>query len=90
MAFPSWRRNASASGKARLRSASGPFAATWLTICPSTKALTMTDRVFSYAMRRRLGLTINFEGDLHGHRRLASNLDSRLNTRYTMMSYAWR
>ena len=50
----------------------------------------MTDRVFSCAMRRRLGLAINFEGDLHGHHRLASNLDSRLNTRHTMMCCAWR
>ena len=46
LSFPSWRRNARAAGKARLRSASGPFASTWMCICLSIIALSMSDRVF--------------------------------------------
>ena len=42
-------------------------------------------------MRRRLGLTVFFEGpDPHGHRRLADNLGARLNARHTTLIAAWR
>ena len=45
---------------------------------------------FRYAIRRRLGLAINFEGDSHRHQRLASNLDARMNARHTVLCNAWR
>ena len=41
-------------------------------------------------MCRRLGLMVNFEADSHGYWRLATNLDARMNARYTVLCNAWR
>ena len=41
-------------------------------------------------MRRRLGLAVNFEGDVHGHQRLTTNLGARMNARHTGLVCAWR
>ena len=42
-------------------------------------------------MRRRLGLATRFEGpDTHGHMRLTTNEDARLNARHTAWLVAWR
>ena len=89
-AFPSWRRNAIAPGKARFESASGAFSSSWLTICPITEVLEMSNANFRCAVRRRLGLVVNFENDLHGHKRLCTNLGGRMNTRHTLLCNAWR
>ena len=67
-ALPSSRRNASSPNKARLFSARGPYAATWLTTCPCSIALEMPDDLFRCSMRYRLGIAVFFEGcDTHGH-----------------------
>ena len=50
----------------------------------------MTCRNFRCAIRRRLGLAINFENDIHGHQRLATNTDARMNARHTLLCCAWR
>ena len=50
----------------------------------------MSNQIFRCAIRRKLGLAINFEGDLHGHHRLTSNLGARLHTRHTLLCNAWR
>ena len=62
-----------------------------MTACPTATQLSFTDGEIACAMRRRLGMVVNFEGpDAHGHRRLADNLEARLNARHTVMIGAWR
>ena len=69
---PTYRSNAATPGKARLRSCSGPFSSTWLTTCPTTSGLVMSNCVLQFAMRRRLGIAVCFDGpDVHGHAVLA-------------------
>ena len=43
LALPSTRRNAASAGKARIYSCTGPFAAIWILVCPTTDMLTMAD-----------------------------------------------
>ena len=62
LAWPSTRRNAASSGKARMYSCTGPFAATWLTVCPTSDALSMSNAVMQFAIRRRLGIAVCFDG----------------------------
>ena len=50
----------------------------------------MSNHVFRFALRHRLGLAINFEGDLHGYRRLTSNHGARLNARHKILLSAWK
>ena len=90
LSAPSFRSNAATAGKSRMRSCTGPFAATWLTVCPSTEALTMTNIVLQFAMRRRLGTAACCDGpDQHGHDRIAQR-GSAMNARHTLLVKAWR
>ena len=91
LALPRTRRNAAAQGKAHIHSCRGPFASSWLTVCPTSTQLQMKDTLFSCAVRRRLGLAVSFQGpDAHGYRRLADNTGARLNVRHTALITAWR
>ena len=91
LALPSTRSNAAAQGKARIHSCRGPFASSWLTVCPTTDQLQLKDSLLSCAVRRRLGLAVCYQGpDAHGHRRLADNTGARLNVRHTALIAAWR
>ena len=88
---PHARTNAATTGKARLRSCMGPYAATWLTVCPTTDKLTMDNETTLCAIRRRLGIGVLFEGrDPHGHSKMTDNTHGRLNARHTWMIAAWR
>ena len=85
------RRNAATSGKARLHSCMGPFSAVWLTACPTTEALAISNMHFQLAMRRRLGIAVCFEGDdVHGHAALTDNREARLNIRHNLVVAGWR
>ena len=85
------RRNAATVGKARLYSCMGAFSAVWLTVCPSTEALAISNLHLQCAMRRRLGIAIGFEGDdVHGHAALTDNRWARLNIRHNLLVAAWR
>ena len=89
-------------GRARLRSSSGPYAGTWLTTCPSTEQLRLTNAEMLCALRRRLGLAVladapvcNGRGchqrvDAHGHHRLACNRSGRAHGRHRGLIAAWR
>ena len=91
LALPSTRSNAASAGKARLHSCRGPFASTWLTVCPTTEQLRLKNSLLCCAVRRRLGLAVNFQGpDAHGYRRLADNTGARLNVRLAALIAAWR
>ena len=91
LALPSTRRNAAAQGKARIHSCRGPFASSWLTVCPTSEQLHLKDSLLSCAVRRRLGLAVCYQGpDAHGYRRLADNTGARLNVRHTALIAAWR
>ena len=69
----------------------GPYAATWLTICPLTNGLTLDNESMVCAVRRRFGIGVLFEGgDPHGHSRMTDNNYGRLNARHTWMVAAWR
>jgi len=88
---PHARVNSATAGKTRLRSCMGPYAAIWLTICPTTDNLTLDNETTSCAVRRRLGIGVLFEGDdPHGHSRMTDNRHGRLNARHTWMVAAWR
>ena len=90
-ALPSTRSNAAATGKARLHSCMGPYASTWLTVCPTSDALKMDDSDMWCAVRRRLGIAVCFEGpDVHGYGSLTRNLMGRLNSRHRWLIAAWR
>ena len=91
LALPSTRRNAAATGKARLFSCTGRFAAAWMTIAPTSDSLTFTNAEILIAMRRRLGLAVCFDGpDTHGHLSLTTNVGARLNARHTSWLAGWR
>ena len=89
-------------GRARLRSCSGPYAGAWLTTCPSTGQLRLTNSEMLCALRRRLGLAVlagapvcNGRGckqrvDAHGHHRLACNCSGRAHGRRRGLIAAWR
>ena len=90
LSAPTYRSNAATVGKSRLRSCSGPFAATWMTVCPTTDALTMNNWVFQFAVRRRLGLAVCWDGpDAHAHAIIATR-GAAMNARHTVMLAAWR
>ena len=75
----------------RLNSCMGRFSAVWLTTCPVTRALKLSNEQMQCAVRRRLGLAVKFEGaDRHGHHSLADNTGGRLNARHTGMLAAWK
>ena len=89
-------------GRARLRSCSGPYAGAWLTTCPSTEQLRLTNSEMLCALRRRLGLAVladapvcngrgcNQRVDAHGHHRLACNRSGRAHGRHRGLIAAWR
>ena len=69
----------------------GPFSAVWLTACPTTEALAISNMHFQLAMRRRLGIAVCFEGnDVHGHAALTDNREARLNIRHNLVVAGWR
>ena len=85
------RQNAATTGKTRLRSCMGRYAATWLTICPTTDLLVLHNPQMMCAIRRRLGIGVLCDGgDPHGHSKMTSNHNGRLNARHTWMVSAWR
>jgi hypothetical protein len=87
---PSYRINAATPGKARLRSCSGPFSSTWLTVCPTTSGMVLPNWVLQFAMRRRLGIAVCFDGpDVHGHAVLARR-GAAMNARHSTMTAGWR
>jgi hypothetical protein len=91
LALPSVRSNAVSSGKTRLRSCMGPFAAVWLTVCPSSDGLILPNWDLMFAMRRRLGIAVTYDGnDVHGHSCFGDNTGGRLNVRHNMVLAAWR
>ncbi len=85
-----------------MRSSSGPYAGAWLTTCPSTEQLRLTNAEMLCALRRRLGLAVladapvcNGRGchqrvDAHGHHRLACNRSGRAHGRHRGLIAAWR
>ena len=89
-------------GRARLRSCSGPYAGAWLTTCPSTEQLRLTNSDMLCALRRRLGLAVladapvrnghgcNQRVDAHGHHRLACTRSKRAHGRHRGLIAAWR
>ena len=89
-------------GRARLRSCSGPSAGAWLTTCPCSQQLCLTNEEMMCAVRRRLGLAVladapvcNGRGcrcrvDPHGHHRLACNRSGRAHARHRGLVAAWR
>ena len=80
------RINAASPDKARLYSCRGPFAGTWLTICPTSEALTLADPVMQTAVRRRLGVAISVDGpDPHGHGKLATALGGGMQARHSKL-----
>ena len=88
---PSRRRNAAAVGKARLYSCTGRFSSSWLTVCPTSDLTKMTDAYFRVAVLRRLGIAARaFDGDPHGHTRLATVLEGRTHARHKAMIMAWK
>ena len=88
---PGARVNAATVGKTRLRSCMGAYAATWLTICPTTASLTLKNTQMACAIRRRLGIGVLFDGgDSHGHSLVTTNQQGRLNSRHTTVLVAWR
>ena len=90
LSAPSFRSSAATVGKSRLRSCSGPFAATWLTVCPKTDGLVMSNLVFQFAVKRRLGLAVCWDGpDPHGHAVIAAR-GAAMNARHSVMLAAWR
>ena len=91
LALPRRRSNAQATGKTRIYSSCGPFAAAWLTACPTTIGLTFNDDELYADMRLRLGLAICTDGpDAHGYYRLADNVGGRTNARHTAVIASWR
>ena len=90
LAAPSFRQNAATTGKSRVRSCMGPYSATWLTVCPTTDALTIKSSVLQFAIRRRLGIAACWDGpDPHGHTRVAAR-GANMNARHRDMNAAWR
>ena len=88
---PTARRNTATTGKSRLRSCMGAYAATWLTVCPTTDILVLQNPHMLCGIRRRLGIGVICDGgDPHGHAKMTTNDNSRLNTRHTWMVSAWR
>ena len=80
LSLPSLRSNAATLGKARLYSCMGPFSSVWLTVGPTTEALTFNDGQLQCAMRRRLGIAVSFDNDdVHGHTCFRDNTGGRLN-----------
>ena len=91
VALPNRRRNAASVHKARMQSCRGRFAGAWLQVAPSTEALQLRNIEMMIAMKRRLGLAVNFEGlDRHGHAALATNNGSRFNARHTGWLNGWK
>ena len=83
-------RSRTTAGKSRPRSCSGPSAATWRTVCPTTGALVMDNCVFLFAMKRWLGLAVCWDGpDVHGHAHIATR-GAGMSARHTVMIAAWR
>ena len=88
---PGTRCNAATTGKARVWSCMGAYAASWLTVCPTTDLLGLHSAHMACAVRRRLGIGVICEGgDPHGHAKLTTNNNARLNSRHTWMVSAWR
>ena len=88
---PGARRNAATTGKARFHSCSGPYAAAWLTVFPTSPMLRFSNEELQCAMRRRLGLAICYEGpDTHGHHRINDNRGGRWEARHKALVKAWR
>jgi len=89
-------------GRARLRSCSGRHAGAWLTVCPSSEQLSLTNAEMLCALRRRLGLAVLADApvcngrncrhrvDAHGHHRLACNRAGRFHGRHRGLIAAWR
>ena len=90
IALPSTRANAASSGKARVHSCMGPFSAVWLTVCPTSVAMSIANPQLQCAIRRRLGIAVNFSGDAHGHNCLTDNTGARLNARHDTLLASWR
>ena len=91
LALPSHRINAAAPGKARIYSLMGPFSAGWLLVCPVTTRLSIIDRYFQCAVRRRLGIACVFDGpDPHGHGRLTEAAGGGFHGRHSELVAAWR
>ena len=69
----------------------GPFAAVWLTVCPASQALTLSNWELMFAMRRRLGIAVVHDvADVHGHSCFGDNTNGRLNIRHNCVLAAWR
>ena len=88
---PTAHRNAATMGKARVQASMGPYAAIWLTVCPTTKCLTLDNKQMGCAIRRRLGIGVLFEGpDPRGHSTMTTNDRGRLNIRHAHVVVSWR
>ena len=95
------RAGISASGDvARLRSCSGPWASTWLCICPTSPGLVFQNFELLVSLRFRLGLSIPRELaqrceacrqllDLRGYHRITCTRSARLHTRHKGLIRAW-
>jgi hypothetical protein len=91
LALPSTRSNAASPGKARLHSCMGPFASVWLTICPTTDALTFANTDFQCVIKWRLGIAVRIDGsEAHGYSSMCDNRGARLNARHSGLLAAWK
>ena len=91
LAWPRLRSNAACPGKARVYSCMGRFSGTWLTVSPTTDALCFDDGELRFAVRRRLGLAVCYDGpDAHGHYRLAVSLGGGMHARHSTLIAAWK
>ena len=91
LALPKTRINAATVGKTRVHQTLGVFSSSWLTTCPSTKALEMSNAEMHCAVRRRLGIAVTIDGpDPHGHLRLADGTGGRTHARHKTMISAWK
>ena len=69
----------------------GAFSSVWLTVCPTTTSLSISNVHLQCAVRRRLGIAVTFEGDdVHGHASLTDNRWARLNIRHNGVVAGWR
>ena len=97
-----FRSQARSPHAARLLSSSGRWASAWLTVCPTSPALTLSSADFTAALRLRLGLRIprqdasvfcegcNCRLDDFGYHRLTCMRTGRVHARHFTLVRAWR
>ena len=90
-ALPKTRANATSTDKSRIRPCMGRFVSVWMTICPTSQLLMLSNDEMQCAIRRSLGLERCFEGShAHGHGSLTDNRGGKLNARHNGLLATWK